>query len=476
VIQWLRRVLGKAAATPAGAVVRELPFQPGWQKAPVMDVSFGNLSQEGYRRNSAVFSCVRVHARNFPEPPLIVKQRSGRGWELVADHPAALLCDNPNPRMGQADFWGFVITWQAIGGNCYIWKARNRAGEVVELWPLHDGQVKPVLHPTEWISGYVLDDGSARGIAIPRDDIIHLRWAPDPFCPQTGLSPIVAIAREVDTDNEAARYVHALLRNDAVPRTVLVTKEGFDAQQRRDLRKQFRERYGGSNRGDIIVIEEGEIQVQRIGMNLDELADAALRTIPESRIAASMEVPAILAGLNTGLERATFSNAQALSEFYTEQTLVPRWRLVGGEITRHLLPEFGDARGLIAQFDTSGVRALADDADRLWARINLVWLSGLITQNEGRIAIGYEATDGGDSFKPAPAGPGAAVGQAGAGALRGLAPGAVRWRTLAKGETAADGIVIDDAVLDAAAQAWDDVMPARYRGLLTAEPNGHGDG
>ncbi len=385
-------------ALALGFKAAEIRFQPDWLRAPTMELSFGNLVREGYRKNSAVYSCIRAHAQAFPEPPLVVKRKTGRGQDIVDGHPMVQLLERPNPFMGQGEFWAFVVTWMAVGGNCYVWKRRNVAGQAMELWPLHDGLIRPRLDASNWISGYVADAGDGNKVAVPIEDIVHLRWAPDPLTPQSGIGPVVAVAREVDTDNEAARYIHALLKNDAVPRTLVTVRNGLTDSAFKRLKSQFREQYGGSRRGDVMVLEGQEMSIDRLGLNLNELADAALRRVPETRISGAFEVPAILAGLGSGLESATYSNAGQLREYFTETTLIPRWRSVASQFQVQLLPEFGAADGLVVEFDLSQVRALAGDEDAKWTRWRGAWTDGIATLNETRVALGMEPTKFGDVF------------------------------------------------------------------------------
>jgi HK97 family phage portal protein len=397
----LRELIAAAVGAALGIDTKaaDIRFQTEFLRAPIMDISFANIVREGYRKNSAVYSCVRVHATSFPEPPLVVKQKTGKGLDVVEEHPLTRLMRRPNPFMGQAEFWAMVVTWMAVGGNCYVWKRRDQAGRTMELWPLHDGLIRPVFHPTQWITGYQADAGDGRRVPVPIDEIIHLRWAPDPLQPQVGLTPIMAVAREVDTDNEAARYIHALLKNDAVPRTLVTVKNGLTDGAFKRLKQQFREQYGGSKRGDVMVLEGQEMSIDRLGLNLNELADAALRRVPETRIAGAFETPAILAGLGAGLDSATYSNAEALTEFFTETTLIPRWRSVAGQFQAQLLPDFGAVDpSLVVEFDLSEVRALADDEDAKWTRWRGAWTDGLATKNEARVALGMEPTEYGDVF------------------------------------------------------------------------------
>ena len=75
------------------------------------------------------------------------------GLEIIS------LDDVGNPFMAEDEFWEFAITYAALGGNFYLWKERSQLGVPIALWPFHDGQLRPILHPTRWISGYALDVG-----------------------------------------------------------------------------------------------------------------------------------------------------------------------------------------------------------------------------------------------------------------------------------------------------------------------------
>ena len=387
-----------------------LRWTPGWAEVAFMDIAFRTLAREAYKKNAAVYACVRVHANAFPEAPLRVwSPKPGGGRVMVENHPLVDLMQNPNPFMGEVLFWQFVTTWRAIGGNCYLWKERSGSaggGRVVALWPLHDGQMSPVVDPVGWISHYQFDPGDGQIQDVPLTDVVHLPWAPDPECPQKGMSPIVACARTVDHDNEATRYVFALLKNDAVPRTIIKSKAALSDASRKVLKNTFREQYGGDQRGDVALIEGADVEITRMGANLQELAVEALHNIPETRISAAFEVPAVLANLNVGLMRAINANAKELREQFTEQSLVPQWRMVAGQMTSQLLPDFRTGRAsdrLFCAFDTSDVSAMQEDENKRWERVGVAYEKGVIKQNEARGELGFPAVPDGDTFKAAPA-------------------------------------------------------------------------
>lgn len=379
----------------------DMAFVSEWVKTSFLEPSFARLTSEGYHANAAVYQCVSALAFGYPEPKPIVRDRDD---EPIDNHPLQLLLNRPNPVMSHAELMTYIIIYKAIGGNVYLHKVRNRGGAVAELWPYHAGQCWPVPSRYDWVSEYAFETpGGGEPRKVPAADVIHLKWpSVDLQQPWMALPPLRAVAREVDTDSEMTRYLYALLRNDATPRTLLNIKTTLNDQQFERLRAQFSLRHGGDNRGGVGVVE-GDATVSRMSMNLQELAFETLRRVPESRIAGAFRVPAILAGLYVGLEKSTYSNYREARQQLTEDTFVPMWKADGTELTQALAPEFGG--DITVEYDIGNVAALQENEDAKYTRIIAAYDSGIATKNEARLYLGLprvgdlQLLDEGDQFK-----------------------------------------------------------------------------
>ena len=383
---WLARGLVKASTF---SVV--LP----WVRESLLTPSFRALTDEGYKRNAAFFACVSALAMSFPEPPLVVWDGEGDDAQRLASHPLRFLLRRPNPLMGEDELAIWTIVYMAIGGNAYWHKVRGKSGKVIELWPYHDGQIAPTPGGPTWISGYEYDDGTGRKTPIPVEDIVHFKWpAPDPRQPWMAQPPLAAAAREVDSDNEATRYLFAILKNDAIPRSVITTpaEVTLTPEEKMALKADFARKYGGDNRGEVAVLDGGG-KLERMSLNIQELAFEALHRIPEARIAAALRVPPIVAGLNVGLERSTYSNYGEAVRHFTLGTLVPLWRIIASEVEADLGSEFG---GVATRHDLGQVQSLQEDKNAQWTRVDAALRAGWITVNEARRHTGHKEMPGGD--------------------------------------------------------------------------------
>ena len=86
--------------------------------------------------------------------------------------------------------------------------------------------------------------------------------------PTMAMPPLLPALREVATDNEAIRFLKAILQNDAVARMVMYIPPDSDLdvdteEKQNKLKAQWRAKYGGDNRGDLAIVTGGA-KVERV--------------------------------------------------------------------------------------------------------------------------------------------------------------------------------------------------------------------
>lgn len=369
---------------------------PTWMRYAFMDIAFNTLITEGYKKNSAVFACVQALAFGFSEPPL----RFYNGEEIVDSGPVADLLKRPNPDMGLQTLLQYTITYASIGGNSYWLKTRDRSRRVVELWPLHDGQMQPVSGGTRLVDHYELLDGNGTVISdVPREDVVQFMWAVDPLYPWRGMGALVACSRDVDMDSEMTAYTFSLLKNNAVPPLALIVPPGEILQQFQldRMRDQWMQKYGGDNRGTPAILEGG-MDVKQLSFNVNTLAAEAMRSIPESRICAAFKVPAVVAMLWVGMQQMTYNNVEGMMRYFTEQTLIPLWPRFASTLSRSLTDDFGFDIDDHVAFDTSGVMAMQSRLLEKGEFVDRAVRGAYMTRNEARELLGQPHVAGGDVF------------------------------------------------------------------------------
>jgi HK97 family phage portal protein len=390
-VNWFQNLFRKAAA-------KLFSFAPAWARYAFSKYSPAQLVSEGYKKNSAVSACATTLQLTFPEPPLMVGYEEEGRFVPDYNHRLMKLLKRPNDDMGMAEFLQFVITYNPIGGNCYIHKIRNSERQVIGLFPYSDLNMEPIQgRNTEegFVREYEFDPGDGKKTIIPKDDIIHWKWMIDPEYPFKGIGAIALCAQDVNKDSEASAYIYALLKNNAVPPLVVNLEEDDDSTQE-EIDAMGSKWIQKHSKGQPAFISAG-MKVTQLGYDLNKLAGDSLADVPETRIAANFHVPPSVAGLNVGVKRSDYGDTAARKAF-TEQTLMALWRSFASEMYNGLKDDFNLPENYTLQFDISHVGALQELQKDLRTSVNELWKSGAITRAEMKKMLGMKPLPGDDVY------------------------------------------------------------------------------
>lgn len=368
----------------------------GWD----MTDKFMSLVSEGYRRNAVAYACIRTLATAIAEAPCRIYNAKTDAEQPA--HDVRILLERPNPFMSEYEFWELVVTHLAVGGRSPWFKEMSNGGGILNLWPLRPDRVTPLLgdlskgEPLLRAWAYKLD---TKTYELRPDQVLFFNL-PDPGDETGGLvgglGPLQVLSREVDTDNEATAFTFSLLRNAAIPGTVISTKAKLQKDDAQRLKENFRARYGEMHRGEPAVID-AESTVTVLSHSMRDLEFPDLRSVSESRIAAAIGVPAILVGLKVGLDRSTFSNMQEARRYFAETTCADWWRRLADQINLDLGdPSLGVVgANLVARFDTDDVTALQAAQTEKAQKILDGLKAGAVLIDDYRVAIGLDPLPGG---------------------------------------------------------------------------------
>lgn len=395
----LRPLLGKQLGDDTGFV------PANWEQLQAMglphETDYRALIGDGSGA-SIVGAIVNWMQRTFPEAPLqLLRPNREEGGEpqSIHHHPMLERIEEPNPYYDDSVLWmGTLLSW-VVDGNAYWLKVRSAAGRVVQLWYTPHFAIAPKapLDRSAFLSHYEYRPGNGQLFDIRPEDVMHFRFGLDPWNTLKGRSPLKEQLRELYSDEEAARFSAALLRNLGVPGLVITPGENTDLSRQEDrdaLKKAVEERTGGSNRGKPLVLSAA-VKVEAFGFSPEQMNLRDLRAIPEERVTAALGIPAAVVGLGVGLTQTKVgATMKELRELAVEQTLVPTWRIFGKQLKRGLLPDFqADAMGWQVGFDISNVRVLQEDMDKLHKRVRDDVQAGMVTVATGQARLGYQVDE-----------------------------------------------------------------------------------
>lgn len=386
----------KAAPQPAGGFwgYRRMSTLHG-ERDYAFDVGTGEGS-------SLIQAVVGYYARTMPEAPVTLRRR--RNDDFEDDHPFLDLLRIPNPHYSGVVLWMATMMSWICDGNAYWRKERSGADRPVELWYTPHWMMEPKWPDdgSKYISHYEYSPGKAGPIRLAPEDVVHFRFGLDPHNTRKGYSWVKTLLREIYTDEEASRFVSAMLRNMGIIGLVISPKEMDDAlteEEANAMKTLVKQRTTGDQRGDPIV-SETPIDVVEMGRTSEKIDTSKLRSIPESRVSALSGIPAAVLGFLAGMQQtAVGATLDSLRELAYESAIIPSQRIFAGDLLLQLLTDFvNDISKWEVGHDYTQVRVLQEDMDKKWARVTAAVTQHTIMLSEGRRELGFETQPNEDVY------------------------------------------------------------------------------
>ncbi len=352
----LRAKIALAVLPKADGKLKINPFQVmSTQPANVpvyTEMTVRKATREGYKINVAVFRCVRVIVQAASAIPWIVEDKEG---EPIKNHPLANVLAHPNPQFSGQDMMELLIAHSLLVGNA-LWMPIIVGKRVTEIWPVMPDLVKPIPSdaPGEWLKGWQVYGQTGALNDLPPEHFIHFMQL-DPGNLFWGISPLMAAARTIDTDNEAQDTQKVSMQNRGLHDGVFTHESNMTLEQFEEARRQIRETFlAKSKRREPWVLGAGA-KWNSMGMTSVEMDFIASRLQNKRDIAAAFGISPIFLG---DLEQSSYNNMMEARKALYEDVVIPLLDDVKSTLNMRLAPLYGD---VTLSYDTSKVAALRPD-------------------------------------------------------------------------------------------------------------------
>ena len=391
VIDAIRGIIKAPAPGDVGATV---PLNYDIGNASYPDVSFQNLASEGYVKSEIVHACIRELAVGAASAQYQVIAPSTEGGTVSVERgPLYDLMRRPNPAMSWYQFIEQFVTFLQVAGNVYTYKERDRGNRVTALQLLRPDRMR-IVSGAYGAESYIYEvDG--KDYYLPKEDVCHLAL-PNPGGDLYGLSPLQTLARTVNLDSAMTDFAKVYFQNAGVPSGLLKLKRRLQTQEEAStIRSRWRSQFGGSSNFHRVAILDEDADYQQMASAPKDMALSELHNLTESRICSVFQVPAILVGANVGLQRSTSSNYREARMAFHSETLEPMVARILDHLNFYITDrEYGGPEYITV--DWSAMRASLDDRTSETTRVTALFGNGVITLNEARSALGFEAIQDGD--------------------------------------------------------------------------------
>ena len=382
---WLRKRETPVDQTPVGGV----GSGEGYDQSAYSPAEYGDY----VATSNDVYAAANVRAKALAKLPVQVFDGSDKLIDNP-NHPLVALLASPNPHWSWPRMAKAIELARCLWGQFYAVIESTTRGLPGELWWIKPTQMRPIPHPTEYLSGYeyLPPDGSS-----PRPfDTQDVIWAPDPniieqYAP---LSPLAAARLAADTASASLKANYNLFAQGMlVGGFITPTDEiAFTPEQAKDAEKLLDRRTRGVDKAHRWSVMPYKLNIQEMSVTPKDAQFIEGMNLYFRQVCRAFGVPPPLVG---DAEYATLANLRVYERALWEHTMEDEAAYIGAELTRQLAPRFNNV-GHIG-FDLSDVVALQEDEEIKWGREREQLELGAITINEWRQDQGLDTVDWGDA-------------------------------------------------------------------------------
>jgi HK97 family phage portal protein len=260
----------------------------------------------------------------------------------VKTHAALSVWRRPNPFYTLAEFLEasqqhYELTgeyWWVLASDSELNGRKITAPWPLELWPIRPDRIKPVPHPTKFISGFVHTLGRDE-TPLTLDQVIFNKRQ-NPMTPYRGLSPLGSLVYDLAGDTAAAQYNAVFFKNGAMPGGIIEAQTPLSDDDFDQLMQRWREQHRGtSNAHRVGYLENATFTPASYSRRDMEFVD--LRNFSKDTIREAWRFPKSMLGSEAASNRATH---EAEKQVFADNIIKPRLRRIRDSLNTDFLPKF----------------------------------------------------------------------------------------------------------------------------------------
>ena len=326
---------------------------------------------------TAVFACVRLLAQTLASLPLNTYKRIEGGKEKATEHNLYNILHNlANPECTSYQLRVVMMVNLLLTGHAFAEIVRNRAGQVIELWPIPTNKVyiKRNKNTGELFYEVQLDLGGVK-LLYP-ETMLHIPWVGMECV--TSYNPVL-LAREAIGLSIAAEEFGARFFENGANASGIAEYPGKMSDEAYDrFKSSFNDKYTGLDKSQRVMFLEQGLKFTKLTVNPNEAQAVETRKFQVIEIARFYNVPPHLI---MDLERSTFSNIEHQDIGFVKYSLRPYLISWEQEMLKSLfLP--AERNQYFAEFNVDGL--LRGDAKSRAEALDIMMRNGVINADEWR--------------------------------------------------------------------------------------------
>jgi len=310
-------------------IIKEKMPTPKWTQWTVK-----KAVKEGLRSSVWIFRSFGLISGSAAGVPFRVVY--GEDEEPLEKHPLNDVLSRPNNQLSRKDCFTLIYQWLLLTGIAYFYKGPPMAAipGTFPLWPVSPDRIAPIRSKDIelMIEGYAAAEDKDKPRAVIKyktEEIIAFRIM-DPANPLDGISPLMAAARIIDTDNEMQNFNKAAMQNRGVVEGFIAFKLPLTQDQLDVQAEAWRERNTGTKQARTTAFLGNQAEYHRTSLTPAEADFGQSRKDNRDEILSAVGTPPQLVGAQ---EASTYDNFRVSEIIHWRNTIVPLIGIVSDALT-----------------------------------------------------------------------------------------------------------------------------------------------
>lgn len=311
----------------------------------------------------------------------------------VDSNPILDLLDRFNDATTSSDGLYLTQSHKKLTGDSF-WLLDKNGNTINNLYLLQPDKVTidlgtPTDATDKLIKGYEYKDsvdGKVVNQYYPAEDVIHFK-TPNPNNPYRGYGAVEAAADTIDIDNLTNETTREFFRNGAITNFVLSTEGKLTDEQLKRLKAELNSAYGGVRNAYKTMILSGGLKPEKLSYSNKEMEFLSQLEWYRDKLMVVFGNTKASLGLIDDVNRASFDSS-IIS--WKRISVKPEMKAIVDTLNEFMLPFYG----------TNYILGFKDPIpeDRNAKLTEVEKTKGILSVNERRALLGYDAIQGGDTI------------------------------------------------------------------------------
>jgi len=335
-------------------------------------------------------SMIRETVSSIPVQMYQIKNKEGEVDEIY-DDPFLDLLERPNEDQTYKEFMKLAVSYYLLAGETFWYLER---GDDITSIPTAMINMRPdsvtilFAEDKRTIIGYEFSQGDGSTIKLRKEDVLHIKNI-DPTNVVRGIGVIRPATPRIITEKEASAYQSNTFKQQGRPDIAVIGDDPYTQEQIDDMQTAWTKKFGKME-GSKLAIFGGIKAMQQIGTAPKEMEFMATMNFLRDDILASLHIPKPM----VTSDDVNLANSKTARINYIKEACLPVLDAFHDVINNKFLNGMDQDRFVTYE------NPVNEDREMLLKEATELKDKGIITIDEARSLMSYDAIEGGDVLSP----------------------------------------------------------------------------